>query len=262
MSQETVHVERDGSVLVITLQRSPVNAVDAAMSRRMGEVFCAFRDDPGLLVAVVWGGDERVFCAGWDLKAAVAGEDEDTDYGPGGFAGLTELFDLNKPVIAAVNGAAVGGGMELALACDLIVMSEDASFSLPETGVGVAADAGGLQRLPRQLPYRIAAELLLTGRAMDASEARHYGLVNRVVPRGQVLREARELAHAVAQGAPLSVMAVKEALREMDGRSVREAFDLTRRRLLPTHVRMLDSEDHLEGPRAFAQKRKPRWQGR
>ncbi len=151
------------------------------------------------------GGGERLFSAGWDLKAAAGGASEEDDFGPGGFAGLTELFDLDKPVIAAVNGLAIGGGFELALACDLVVAAEHATFALPETAVGVAADAGGLQRLPRQLPYRIALELLLTGRRMPATEAKHYGLINAVVPAAALMAEARRYAALIAEGAPLSV---------------------------------------------------------
>ena len=136
--------EHDG-ILEIVLDRPKANAIDAATSRRMGEVFVRFRDDPALRVAIITGAGDKIFSAGWDLKAAATGAlSEDSDYGPGGFAGLTELFDLDKPVIAAVNGLAIGGGFELAMACDLIVAAEHAAFALPETQIGVAADAGGL----------------------------------------------------------------------------------------------------------------------
>ncbi|MFV1989046.1 MAG: enoyl-CoA hydratase-related protein, partial [Gemmatimonadota bacterium] len=181
---------------------------------------------------------------------------------PGGFAGLTELWDLDKPVIAAINGVAVGGGFELALACDLIVAVEAATFSLPETSIGVAADAGGIQRLPRRIPRNIALDMLLTGRKMDAAEAARWGLVNYVVDREDLRPKVYELADAIVGGAPLSVRAIKEILRGTDGMSEREAFEAVNRRDFPTHERMLRSEDHEEGPRAFVEKRKPKWRGR
>ena len=148
----------------------------------MGEAFIAFRDDPELRVAIVTGAGERFFSAGWDLKAYVAGDPGDPEaFGPGGLAGLTELFDLDKPVIAAVNGYAAGGGFELALACDLIVAAPEARFSLPEVKLGFVADSGGIFRLPRRMPRALAMELLLTGEPIDAAEAERWGLVNRVV---------------------------------------------------------------------------------
>lgn len=254
--------ERDG-VLEIVLDRPKANAIDAATSRRMGEVFVRFRDDPALRVAIVTGAGEKIFSAGWDLKAAATGDlTEDSDYGAGGFAGLTELFDLDKPVIAAINGLAIGGGFELAMACDLIVAAEHAAFALPETQIGVAADAGGLQRLPRQLPYRVALELLLLGRRMPAAEALHHGLINAVVPADQVMARARDWARMIVDGAPLSVRAIKEVLRDSEKMSIAETFQAIRERRFPVHAAMLRSEDHAEGPRAFAEKRKPNWKGR
>lgn len=257
-----VRLKRDGRILEIVLDRPKANAIDAATSRALGRAFIAFRDDPELLVAIVTGGGERIFSAGWDLKAAATeGASEDDDFGAGGFAGLTELY-LDKPVVAAVNGAAIGGGFELAMACDIVVAAEHATFALPETAVGVAADAGGLQRLPRQLPYRIALELLLTGRRMTAAEAKHYGLINAVVPAAELMTEARRYAALIAEGAPLSVMAIKEVIRNSETMSVAEAFRATKEKRFPIHRQMLSSEDHEEGPRAFAEKRKPVWKGR
>lgn len=250
-------------VLEVVLDRPKANAIDAETSRELGRMFVEFRDDPGLRVAILTGAGDRIFSAGWDLKAAAEGSlSEDSDYGPGGFAGLTELFDLDKPVIAAVNGLAIGGGFELAIACDLVVAADHAAFALPETKLGVAADAGGLQRLPRQLPYRIALELLLLGRRMPAAEALHHGLINAVVPADQVMATARAWARTIAEGAPLSVRAVKEVVREAETMSVAEAFRAVRERRFPTHAAMLRSEDHVEGPRAFAEKRAPVWKGR
>jgi crotonobetainyl-CoA hydratase len=260
---DTIRLAAADGILEVTLDRPKVNAIDAATSRRLGEAFAAFRDDPALGVAIVTGAGGRIFSAGWDLKAAAeSGESEATDQGAGGFAGLTELFDLTKPVIAAVNGAAIGGGFELALACDLIVAVPHASFVLPETAVGVMADAGGVQRLPRRLPHHIAMELLLTGRPMPASEALHFGLVNAVVPADELMDKARQLARAILAGAPLAVRAIKEVVRGIEGMPVEDAFRAIRARRFPTYAAMLESEDHLEGPRAFAEKRKPVWKGR
>ena len=250
-------------ILEIVLDRPKANAIDAETSRRMGEVFSSFRDDPTLLVAILTGAGNRIFSAGWDLKAAAErGESEDTYQGVGGFAGLTAMFDLYKPVIAAVNGLAIGGGFELALACDLIVAADHAAFALPEAAVGVVADTGGVQRLPRRIPYHIAMELLLTGRRMSATEAAHHGLVNAVVPLEGLMEKARELARTIAAGAPLSVRATKELVRGTETMSIEEAMTAIRTRAFPIYAAMLASEDHIEGPRAFAEKRKPVWKGR
>ncbi len=253
-----VRSERRGAVTEITLDRPKANAMDAATSRALGLAFAAFRDDGQARVAIVTGAGDRFFSAGWDLKAAAAGDD--TDYGVGGFAGLTEMFDLDKPVIAAVNGLAVGGGFELALACDLIVAAETAAFFLPEATLGIVPDAGGVLRLPRRLPRAIAMEMLLTGRRMDAAEAHRYGLVNRVVPAGAAMANARELAAIVVASAPLAVTAIKAVVAATEQLPVPEAYAAMRR--LPAYRRALASEDMREGPRAFAEKRAPTWRGR
>lgn len=257
-----IRIEKRPAVLEVTLDRPKVNAIDAATSRELGRVFDDFEGDASLLVAILTGAGDRIFSAGWDLKAATEGESEATDYGSGGFGGLTGNFRLTKPVIAAINGIAVGGGVEIALACDLIVAAEHASFSLPETSVGVAADAGGLQRLPRKLPVNIANEMLLTGRPMNVSEATSLGLVNRVAARGAVMVTARKLADEITQGAPLAIRAIKEISHGIDGMSVEQAFGAVGGRQFPIYAAMLDSEDHEEGPRAFMEKRPPRWKGR
>ncbi len=261
MSEDAVRTERRGRVLLVTLDRPKANAIDAATSRRMGEVFAGFRDDPELRVAVVTGAGERFFCAGWDLKAAAAGEAPDADFGVGGFGGLQLLPDMNKPVIAAVNGMAVGGGFELALSCDLILAAEHARFALPEIEAGTLADAATV-KLPRRMPYHVAMELLLTGRWMDAEEAKRWGVVNEVVPADRLLARALELAERLAGGPPLVFAAIKEVVRETWPLPEQEALRRINRREYPTVARLYDSEDQKEGARAFAEKRKPVWKGR
>ena len=216
---------------------------------------------PELRVAIVTGGGDKFFCAGWDLKAAAGGERPDGDYGVGGFGGLQELPDLNKPVIAAVNGMAVGGGFELALSCDLILAAEHVRFALPEIRAGTLADAATI-KLPRRIPYHVAMDLLLTGRWMDAAEAQRWGLVNEILPADGLLPRAREIARLLADGPPLVFAAIKETLRRTEGLPFQAALDLVTQKRLPTVKRLYESDDQLEGARAFAEKRKPVWRGR
>jgi crotonobetainyl-CoA hydratase len=258
---DPVRTEVVDGVLVITLDRPSANAIDVSTSLSLYAAFARLEEDADLRVGIVTGAGERFFSAGWDLKAAAAGEAVDADHGPGGFAGLTELYGRSKPVIAAVNGLALGGGLELALAADLMVLSEHAELALPEVRVGVVADSGGLLRLPRRLPEAVAREMLLTGRRMGADEAARWGLANRVVPAASVLESALELASQVTAGAPLAIAAVQEVLAETAGLDVRDAFIRMRSGDLPAYTRMLGSEDAEEGPRAFAEKRPPEWKG-
>ena len=259
---EVVRLQRWGSVLEITLDRPKANAIDFVTSRLLGNAFLRFRDDDSLRAAVVTGAGDKFFSAGWDLKSAARGDEDNQNYGPGGFAGLTELWDLNKPVIAAVNGMAVGAGFELALACDLIIAEEHVEFFLPEMALGIMADSGGVQRLPKRLPYFVAMDLLLTGRRMKAAEAAGYGLVNAVVPRSEGRSRALALAEELAQKAPLAVAALKEIVRSTEHLSVQESFAVVKSGKLSAYQRMLTSEDFREGPRAFSEKRKPNFKGR
>ena len=248
-----------GAVLEVTIDRPKANAIDLAASRRLNEVFTGFRDDPVLRVAIVTGAGERFFSPGWDLKAAAAGEASDEDWGVGGFGGLNYPRNLDKPLIAAVNGIACGGGFEIVLGTDLIVMEEHARFALPEINVAVLADAGTI-KLRRRVPYHVAVEFLMTGRWMDAAEAKHWGLANHVVPKGQGLAKAREIAQQLAAGPPLLFPAIKQLLRHTEMVAEHSAFEL--HDSLDAVQRVIRSEDLKEGTRAFSEKRAPVWKGK
>lgn len=256
-----VKTARDGAILTVTLDRPKANAIDLATSRIMGEVFRDFRDDPGLRVAILTGGGGKFFCPGWDLKAAAEGDAVDGDYGVGGFGGLQELRAMNKPVLAAVNGIACGGGLELALSADMILAADHATFALPEIRSGTVADAASV-KLPKRIPYHIAMELLLTGRWFDAEEAHRWGLVNEIVPSEKLMSRAMELAQLLASGPPLVYAAIKEIVREAEDSKFQDIMNRITRRQLGSVDVLYSSEDQLEGARAFAEKRDPVWKGR
>lgn len=260
---DVITTRREGGILEITLDRPKANAIDWTTSRLMGDTFKSFRDDPNLRVAIVKTAGDKFFSAGWDLKAAAeAGSNAaSNDYGVGGFGGLQELRDLNKPVIACVNGMAVGGGLELAISCDLIYASDHSAFALPEIRAGVLADAASI-KLPKRIPYHIAMELLLTGRWMDAAEAHRWGLVNEVLPKEKLEQRVWEVAKLLAGGPPLVFAAIKETVRSAESISFQDAMNRVARRQLATVDTLSQSEDSLEGRRAFAEKRNPVWKGR
>lgn len=261
MSQEVVNIQRQNGIYTVELDRPKANAIDLATSRQLGEAFEAFRDDPEMRVAIIKTAGERFFCAGWDLKAAAAGDAVDGDYGVGGFGGLQELRDLNKPVIAQVSGIACGGGFELALSADLIYCTETSTFALPEIKSGTVADAASI-KLPKRIPYHIAMEMLFTGRWIDAQEAKTWGIVNEVLAADQLEARVNEVAQQLASGPPLVFAAIKEVVREAEAMKFQDAMNLITSRQFATVDTLYGSEDNLEGAKAFAEGRDPVWQGK
>jgi enoyl-CoA hydratase/carnithine racemase len=257
-------VEIDGRLMIVTINRPEVmNALHPMASQELSDAFDEFAANPDLWVAIITGAGDKAFSAGNDLKyhaqlRAKTGKRPVSP--PKGFAGLTFRHDLDKPVIAAVNGIAMGGGFEIALACDLIIASDRAKFALPEPRVGLAAGGGGLQRLPRTIPLKKAMGMLLTGRHVSAQEGYELGFVTAIAPHAELMQEARRWADMILECSPMSVRATKQAVyRSLDVPGIDLAMRNTN---YPAYVAMAASEDTIEGPKAFAEKRKPAWKGR
>ena len=256
---DPIKIKKEGPIIEVTIDRPKANAIDSKTSIILGDVFSDFRDNPDLRVAILTGAGEKFFSAGWDLKAVSKGEQADADYGVGGFGGLQELADMNKPIIGAINGIACGGGLEIMISTDIIIAAEHATFALPEINVGVIADAASI-KLRRRIPYHVAVEFLMTGRWMDTKEAKHWGLINEVVSSKDLLKRAREIANKIASGPNLIYSSIKDVLRKTENVDEQPAFDTLRS--LETVKKVYRSKDLVEGATSFVKKNKPKWKGK
>ncbi len=254
---EFIKTEVDGRLFIVTINRpDQLNCLHPMANAEMGRAFDSFAADPELWVAIVTGAGERAFSAGNDLKFAASGQKSPVPMPASGFGGLTSRYDLFKPVIAAVNGFAMGGGFEIALATDIIIAAENAKFALPEPRVGFAALASGMHRLPRQVPLKKAMGMMLTGRTVEAKEGKEIGFVTEVVPHSKALEEAKRWASMILECSPMAIRSTKETVvKGLDIANFQQAFETK----VPGIAKLLASADHKEGPRAFAEKRKPVW---
>jgi enoyl-CoA hydratase/carnithine racemase len=263
MSYELIKVERKDHVTIVTINRPEVmNSISPPTSVELDNAFNAFADDPEAWICIVTGAGEKAFSAGNDLKfQATHGKEKMQEIMKGvkgGFAGITARFNCYKPFIAAVNGLALGGGFEIALACDVIIASDNAFFGLPEPRVGLIPGAGGVHRLPRQIPYHLAMNMIMTSKRITPQEAMQYGIVAEVVPLADLMTTAEKYAAEILKGAPLCIRACKEATLKGLTVTLEEAMSTT----YPGQMAMYQSEDFIEGPKAFAEKRPPQWKGR
>ncbi|HZT86323.1 MAG TPA: enoyl-CoA hydratase-related protein [Stellaceae bacterium] len=250
-------VEDEGGIRVVTINRPEVmNALHSEAHWEFDRVWNEFAADPELWVGIITGAGERAFSAGNDLKVQAAGRRRPRP--KTGFAGLSSRYDLDKPLIAAVNGVAMGGGFETALACDIIVAAENAVFALPEPRVGLIAGSG-VHRLPRMIPQKWALGMILTGRRVSAAEGHALGFVNEVVPPGEALNAAKRWAAQILECSPMAIRASKQVVyRSLDEPTLEAAMSRT----YPAQQANLESQDYIEGPKAFAERRKPNWQNR
>ena len=260
-----VELHRDGPVLEIRMVKPKVNAICRRFSRAMELAALQLQDDPDLRVGILSSGNDRAFSAGLDFQESTRAADRDDSIKAkeGGFGGITTLWSLKKPLIAAINAPAIGGGLELALSCDIMLMADEAWLQLPELQRGLLPDGGGLQRLPRRIPWHVATAMIWTGDPMTAAEAHRWGLVHKTAPRSELMDLARATALKLAKGAPLAMQALKETLRVVDGLPDRAAMSLRADSAgdLACYRRMLTSDDMIEGQRAFLERRAPRWTG-
>lgn len=260
MAYDNIIYEKKDRIAYVTVNRPKVlNAVNPRTSHELYQAWCDFREDPDVWVAILTGAGEQAFSAGNDLKysATVSVAQLNREWPPGGLGGIVE-FECWKPIIAAVNGFALGGGLEMALACDIIIAADHAKFGLPEPKMGFSPDSGGMLRLPRQLPLKIAMGMLLTGKLISAQEAYRVGLVNEVVPGPKLILTAEKWAREILEGAPLQIRAIKQTatlgLEQPLSVGLRSKFQLAQRSEA--------SRDRKEGPKAFKEKRKPNWKGK